>query len=101
MNTISLKMPSRYDVLQGDDSSEGSDEADNNRTIGKNYSRNDNVDVPNYEDLSLCRADEETVLRAVYDSDFSKVDDMSVCPRLNVNIKPPDLNHEHIGSRLT
>jgi hypothetical protein len=50
-------MPTQFDLLAGDDSDEGEDNAVQN--------------IPSYEDLSITRIDEETVLNAVYADEFS------------------------------
>ena len=61
------------------------------------------VNGPNVdEDLSLCRADEETVLQAVYAEDFTrKVGSNGRATRLNVHVRPPDTENDHVGTQLT
>ena len=77
--------PGRFDALKEDSSS-----SDDEQALRP---------VPSHEDLSLCRADEETVLTAVYGDDFSAETGVWGVPRLNVHVRPPD--SEHIGSELT
>ena len=79
---------------------------DKERKLSKTSWKDDNsssdaIAIPSYEDLSLCRADEETVLNAVYGEDFTRQDGVWGCARLNIHIKPPDLSQEHIGSEVT
>ena len=57
--------------------------------------------VPDYEDLSSARFDESTVLEAVYGDDFSSATGAWNCPTWAVNVQPPDIDTETIGSRLT
>lgn len=59
------------------------------------------VFVPAYEDLSTSRADEVTVLSAVYGSDFRREEGTWGCALLKVNVRPPDLQQERIGCELT
>jgi translation initiation factor 2-alpha kinase 4 len=59
-----------------------------------------NVHIPSYEDLSTSRVDEETVLRVVYGTDFSKEDGAWGCPKLQVQVRPPDMDPDRIGSEL-
>lgn len=78
-------MPSgRFDVLE-EDSSEDEDQRQH-------------ADVPSHEDLSMTRADEETVLAAVYGHDFTREKGVWGCARLNVHVRPPDT--EKVGSEL-
>ena len=56
---------------------------------------------PSYEDLSMSRADEETVLTAVYGDDFTRQVGVWGCAKLQVNCRPPDVDRDHIGSELT
>ncbi|KAG7354267.1 serine/threonine protein kinase [Nitzschia inconspicua] len=58
------------------------------------------VDVPNYEDLSMQRTDEETVLTAIYGSDFVRQAGTWGQPKLSVKVRPPDLEPEHVGCSL-
>ena len=58
------------------------------------------VHIPSYEDLSSARADEETVLNVVYEHDFRKYAGVWGCPRFEVDIRPPDIEKERIGSEL-
>jgi len=54
-----------------------------------------------YEDLSNIRADEETVLLAVYGDDFIKRPGVWGSPLLTINVRPQDIPRERIGSELT
>jgi translation initiation factor 2-alpha kinase 4 len=54
-----------------------------------------------YEDLSIIRGDEETVLAAVYGDDFSKRAGVWGSPLLTVTVRPQDIPRERIGSELT
>ena len=58
------------------------------------------LQVPSYEDLSTSRADEETVLQVVYAKDFRRVEGVWGCARLEVDVRPPDVDPEQIGSQL-
>ena len=58
------------------------------------------IDIPSYEDLSTSRADEETVLQAVYADDFRRHNGVWGCARLEVDVRPPDVERERIGSQL-
>eukprot|EP00557_Chaetoceros_sp_GSL56_P001869 CAMPEP_0176491038 /NCGR_PEP_ID=MMETSP0200_2-20121128/8206_1 /TAXON_ID=947934 /ORGANISM="Chaetoceros sp., Strain GSL56" /LENGTH=954 /DNA_ID=CAMNT_0017888415 /DNA_START=105 /DNA_END=2967 /DNA_ORIENTATION=+ len=57
--------------------------------------------IPSYEDLSLTRVDEETVLNAVYGDDFSKRNGAWGSSILCVKVRPPDTEASKIGSQLT
>jgi len=100
-------MSSRYDVLQENDSADETSDSDgSSKDDIKNSTKHvqDKIaphDIPSHEDLSLCRSDEETVLRAVYRDDFSREDGVWGCPRFNILVKPPDLQDENIGSVVT
>jgi len=84
-----------FDVLQ--DENESSDSS----ASGQSLPSAPGVTVPTFEDLSLCRGDEETVLTAVYGPDFTcKVGAHGRATRLNVHVRPPDTKKEHIGSHL-
>ena len=85
-------MPSRFDVL-GQDETSSSDE---DETVSKQ-----DVIIPSYEDLSMIRVDEETVLSAVYGVDFSKKEGAWGSTKMCVNVKPPDLAPENVGTELT
>ena len=85
-------MPSRFDAL-GIDGSSSSEEDENISKQG--------VNVPSYEDLSMVRVDEETVLAAVYGDDFSKKKGAWGSTKLCIHVKPPDLVPECIGTELT
>jgi translation initiation factor 2-alpha kinase 4 len=63
--------------------------------------RQDSIQVPSHEDLSLTRTDEETVLTAVYGEDFSRETGVWGCAKLSVHVRPPDIQREHVGSELT
>jgi len=80
-------MSSRYDVLL---SGESESEDDNDDIF--------EMHIPSYEDLSLLRNDEETVLKAVYEKDYSFDKKRA---QLNIHIRPPDLDSVNVGSELT
>jgi len=83
-------MKSRYSALSAfvDDSDEEED----------SMARHD---IPSYEDLSLYRTDEETVLEAVYAQDFSKDPGSAWGVHVyNIKVKPPDLKEKEIGCSL-
>ena len=78
---------------------EDSDEEDANDTTTANLSLSM---IPGEEDLSLCRNDEETVLQAVYAQDFCKEPGSSWGVHVyNIKVKPPDLQEQEVGCRLT
>lgn len=59
------------------------------------------VSIPSYaEDLSVSRADEVTVLEAVYGPDFARKTGVWGCARLEVQTRPPDVEPERIGSEV-
>lgn len=88
-----------FDVLQENDSSSESSASGQSLPSAPNGS---NVVVPSFEDLSLCRSDEETVLLAVYGPDFSRKEGAhGRATRLNVHVRPPDTNQDHVGTQLT
>jgi eukaryotic translation initiation factor 2-alpha kinase 4 len=58
------------------------------------------VDIRFLEDLSGVRRDEETVLEAVYGSDFQRKAGAWGRPRFEVNVRPPDLEPQRIGCHL-
>ena len=93
-------MPSRFDAfLNHDEESEEEEEEEEDYTSARNESvtnTHKSTNIPSYEDLSLVRADEEMVLGAVYGDDFRKEGSI-----LNVNIRPPDVESDKIGSELT
>lgn len=62
---------SSFHVLKQDDSSDAEEEESQTRM---NVSTTP-IEIPNYEDLSVTRMDEETVLQAVYGEDFTKITD--------------------------
>ena len=93
-----------FAVLQDGDSS-----SDDSGLVASSNSQSDekkhgaqqsDIVVPSYEDLSSVRVDEETVLSAVYGSDFSVEEGAWGCKRLNVLVKPPDVVQEQIGNQL-
>jgi|NOAtaT_6_FD_contig_71_584073_length_551_multi_2_in_0_out_0_1 hypothetical protein len=54
--------------------------------------------IPSFEDLSLYRNDEETVLQAVYGQDFSKEPGGNWGVHIyNIKVKPPDLQDKEVG----
>jgi len=83
-------MPTKYSVLQNDDSSSSSSDEDQASKMPPPASSTPSRVIPSYEDLSSARADEETVLQAVYDNDFKCVPGTWGCPKLQIHVKPPD-----------
>lgn len=73
--------------------------ASGTRQTGRGKERD--LPVPSYEDLSLTRIDEETVLNAVYGDDFSKRNGPWGSSILCVKVRPPDTEPSKIGSQLT
>ena len=59
-----------------------------------------NLHIPSYEDLSVSRADEITVLEAVYGEEFRCVEGVWGCKRLEVDVSPPDIPAAQIGCRI-
>eukprot|EP00550_Attheya_septentrionalis_P002446 CAMPEP_0198283486 /NCGR_PEP_ID=MMETSP1449-20131203/3055_1 /TAXON_ID=420275 /ORGANISM="Attheya septentrionalis, Strain CCMP2084" /LENGTH=1832 /DNA_ID=CAMNT_0043980097 /DNA_START=122 /DNA_END=5620 /DNA_ORIENTATION=+ len=109
-------MPSRFDLLNDDD--DDSDEEDEHSRNQENVAyipmragmavgapsamtSGSAVEAPSYEDLSMCRNDEETVLSAVYGDDFTRRNGVWGCARILVRVRPPDINSENVGSELT
>lgn len=84
--------PGQFDALQ--------DEEDTSDEEARRV-KDESVAVPSHEDLSMARVDEETVLTAVYGEDFTREDGVWGCARLNVHVRPPDTEREHVGSELT
>jgi hypothetical protein len=80
-------MPTQFDLLAGDDSDEGEDNAVQN--------------IPSYEDLSITRIDEETVLNAVYADEFSTKEGPWGSRIWCVKVRPLDTEPSKIGSQLT
>lgn len=63
-------------------------------------SKSNTFDIPSYEDLSVARTDEETVLEVVYGEDFERKIGAWGFPRFEVTVRPPDIDPERIGSQL-
>lgn len=80
-------MPTQYDALAGKESDECEDIAVQN--------------VRSYEDLSITRIDEETVLNAVYADEFSTKEGPWGSRILCVKVQPLDTEPSKIGSQLT
>ncbi len=59
-----------------------------------------NLHIPSYEDLSVSRADEITVLEAVYGEEFRCVEGVWGCRRLEVDVSPPDVPAAQIGCKI-
>lgn len=94
-------------MLQDDDdnsSSTNSSESEQSTPSAhkKKSSTSEDVVVPSFEDLSLCRSDEETVLQAVYGSDFTHKESRQTgrTTRLSVHVRPPDTDANHVGTQL-
>jgi hypothetical protein len=88
--------PGRFDALQDDDDSSDGDEHDESALASHGHQQ---PLIPSYEDLSVARADEETVLAAVYGDDFSRDDGIGGVARLSVHCRPPDV--DRVGCELT
>jgi eukaryotic translation initiation factor 2-alpha kinase 4 len=88
-----------FDVLR-DDNDSSSDSSTSSQSLPEEPVHN--VEVPSFEDLSLCRADEETVLQAVYGPDFTLEEGahQGRSSRLNVLVRPPDTDKDHAGTQL-
>jgi hypothetical protein len=79
----------RFHVLEVHDDSSDTDEDD--ISFSSYTSVDNNVVIPMYEDLSVTRADEETVLAAVYGNDFTREGRGSrASSQLKVHCRPPD-----------
>jgi hypothetical protein len=97
-----------FGVLQQDDSSDDDDDQNgSSRTSATSDRRHQQsavaevaADIPAYEDLSTSRADEETVLLAVYGQDFQRNQGVWGTARLEVQVRPPDVDAAHIGNQL-
>ena len=82
-----------------DSSAEGSNTAQENGAVAPPAEGN-SVTVPAYEDVSTARMDERSVLEAVYGPDFSADTGAWNYPCWRVQVKPPDLDPQKIGSTL-
>jgi ubiquitin-protein ligase len=94
-----------FDVLQDENSSDDDDSSTSSKSDQSSQSisahKKPNVIVPSFEDLSLCRSDEETALLAIYgDEDFTKKQKGS-STHLYLNVRPPDTVQSHVGTQLT
>jgi hypothetical protein len=93
-----------FGVLQQDDSSEDDDQNDSfHATSDKQEQSPQNPNqaaIPAYEDLSTSRADEETVLKAVYGPDFQRNMGVWGTARLEVQVRPPDVDAKQFGNQL-
>ncbi len=88
-------MPGRFAALKDDSSSSGDDDGEDEPSIAVNAL------VPSYEDLSTYRADEETVLGAVYGSDFTRLIGTWGYPKLQVIVRPPSSDVCHTELTLS
>lgn len=86
-------MPSKFEALADDDESDGREE---------DFDNNDErlSDIPSYEDLSMTRVDEETVLSAVYGNDFVKKGGPWGSKIMSVIVRPPDISSSKVGSTV-
>lgn len=97
-----------FGVLQDSDDSSSDDEQQQQQTLLASSTTTSaplnppppDLHVPSYEDLSSSRADEETVLQVVYAQDFRRLQGVWGCARLEVDVRPPDIDPEQIGSEL-
>lgn len=110
----------RFDALAIDDGTDSDDETDASKGSASEISTNlreagpavgaagsndgnnhDRIDIPSYEDLSSSRADEETVLQAIYGDDFHSERGTWGQKKLMVKVRPPDLEPNQIGCEAT
>ena len=89
--------PGRFDALQDDDD-DSSDGGKHDESVLASHGHPQFI-IPSYEDLSVSRADEETVLAAVYGDDFTREHGIGGVARLNVHCRPPDV--DRVGCELT
>jgi eukaryotic translation initiation factor 2-alpha kinase 4 len=100
-----------YNALYSSDSSSDGERDDNSTTsaVQQNIARQKveppisdvSENIRHLEDLSGVRRDEETVLEAVYGSDFQRRTSAWGTPRFEVHVRPPDLEPQRIGCFLT
>jgi translation initiation factor 2-alpha kinase 4 len=84
-----------------DDSSSSSHEDSHFASAAPSTNDDSNVEVPSFEDLSISCADEVTVLTAIYADDFKSEKGTWGQKKLNVRVKPPDLEPKQIGCHAT
>jgi hypothetical protein len=90
-----------FGVLQQDDSDDDTSSDRSATTLPSALATNTvTADIPAYEDLSTSRADEETVLDAVYGKDFQRNVGVWGSARLEVQVRPPDVDTANIGSQF-
>jgi hypothetical protein len=97
-------MPTAFDALARNGSSGSSSTSSEEDEINQDHRGGHQNGVASscfYEDLTTQRADEETVLDAVYGDDFSKEDGVWGCPILSVHVRPSDIEEKRIGTELT
>ena len=95
-------MPSQFDALADDESDESDNAAEDEHNVNTKANEGmSNIPVPAYEDRSMTRLDEETVLDAVYGNDFHKKDGPWGSRVFCVNVRPPDIHSNKIGSQVT
>lgn len=87
-------MPTAFDALASESNSSSSDD-DHSLDQKKLH------DASCFEDLTLQREDEETVLVAVYGEDYTKEKGVWGYPIHSVHVRPTDLQPERIGSEVT
>jgi translation initiation factor 2-alpha kinase 4 len=91
----------RFAALNDSSSSDDSSDEDKPSSTPQHDDPNARaVEIPNFEDLSTSRADEELVLNAVYGSEFTRELGAWGCPRFLVQVRPPDIDESNIGSQL-
>jgi translation initiation factor 2-alpha kinase 4 len=86
-----------FSALQDDDSS--SDEDNDSHHQSSPPTPESNLNIPSYEDLSTSRDDEETVLSAVYGPDFTSQTGVWGSAKLEVQVRPPDIQEPYIGAQ--
>ena len=99
--SIPLVMPTRFDALKSAQVVGGDESSSSGSEDGDQPNAKPALPAGNFEDLSSYRADEETVLAAVYGDDFSSEEGVWGCARLNVAVRPPDTAREQVGSEFT
>ena len=95
-----MEMSGFFDVLQDASSDESTEHESGVASETGISAEPKEIAIPSYEDLSSVRIDEETVLSAVYGDDFFQEVGAWGCKKLNVLVKPPDVEQDNIGNQL-
>lgn len=91
---------SRYAVFDDDDDEEENDVEESTTMKSSSMITSASAIIPG-EDLSLMRRDEELALQTVYQEDFRKMTGTWGGVQYEIQLKPPDLAPEDVGSSLT